>query len=195
MDAGKEISKKLIDWGPGCSIKYSFITPIFVAKNGKEQRCALRQEPLRAFSFIFFEQTLEATKLLNRLISLLDSEVLVPIYPEQFEVTNTGSLLGVTSLVSNDIEYCYNLQKIACGLYVYDRTGTFEPTVHTIDAVTTTTVSLTTEPITDALAAEDALFFPAVPCVLSDLKTRAITDDIFEIELTFTEKETWQIHS
>lgn len=195
MDTGKELSKKLIDWGEGMSVKYVFVTPLFVSDSGKEQRSALRGEPDRLFSVMFLEQKLEATKLVNRLISLLKTEVLVPIYSEVFECTNAGSLLGVTLLGSTAIQYCYNLQKIKCGLYVYDRTGTFEPTVHEITSVAASQVNITAEPIADALDAANALFFPAVPCVLESMDKQDITDELSQISLEFSEKETWQIHS
>lgn len=195
MDEGKELSKKLANWGGPVSLRYRFQTPLFIAQGGKEQRSALRSEPERGISFQFLEQTLEATKLFNRLVALLNSEVLVPIYPEQFACTNTGSLAGVSVITSDDIEHCYNLQKIACGLYVYDTTGAVEPTIHAIASVAATQVDLTGDPIVGAIDASVALFFPAVPCVLEKVEKKDVTDALSEIDLEFSEKETWQIHS
>jgi hypothetical protein len=176
------------EWSGGIDIRYAHNTVIYTATNKKEQRSSLRSLPARTISFKFFEDALLTTKQINQLRYTLRSEIAVPIYSEAFKVTNTGSLLGITSLISTNLQYLFNLQKYLGGLIVVDRTGVIPHEFRTISYASDTNVLI--DPIESALDAANAIFYPAMIGMVDDLRGLAhITDNLGEMNLTFNEKQ------
>jgi len=191
-----------IQWEGGVTLSYAYFTTLFSSQHEREQRSSLRNYPLRSMSFKLLKETLEASQVENRLIKYQQQEFVVPIFPERFECSNVGSLLGVTVITSDDIEFFYNLQKVNCadlattggGLIVADRTGTIAAKVYEILSLTATTVTLKA-PIADALDAANAEFYPAMSAYLDGYGKNMVTDSVFEFDIKVKEKQSWLIQS
>jgi len=191
-----------IQWEAGVTLSYSYFTTLFSSQHEREQRASLRNHPLRSMSFRLLMEILDASKVENRLIKYHQQEFVIPIFPERFECSNAGSLLGVTVINSDDIEFFYNLQKVNCadlastggGLIVADRTGTIEAKVYEILSLTTTTVTLKA-PIADALDGGNAEFYPAMSAYLDGYGKSMVTDGVFEFDIKVKEKQSWLIQS
>lgn len=191
-----------IEWGAGVMLAYTYFTTIFSSQHEREQRASLRNHPLRSMTFKLLVETLDASKVENRLIKYHQQEIVIPIFPERFECTNAGSLLGVTVINSDTIEYLYNLQKVNCadlastggGLIIADRTGTIEAKVYEILSLTATKVTLKA-PIADALDAANAEFYPALSAYLDGYEKTPETDELFSFDIKVKEKQSWLIQS
>lgn len=191
-----------IEWGGGVTLVYTYFTTLFSSQHEREQRSSLRNYPLRSMTFKLLMETLDASKVENRLIKYHQQEFVIPIFPERFECTNAGSLLGVTVLTSTTIAYLYNLQKVNCadlastggGLIIADRTGTIEAKVYEILSLTATTVTLKAS-IAEALDAGNAEFYPALSAYLDGYEKTAETDELFSFDITVKEKQSWLIQS
>jgi hypothetical protein len=177
------------EWSVGMDIDYSFTTVIHSSTNKKEQRVSLRDLPAREVSFKLLENAPQLTKEINKLLYTLRSEIAVPIFTEAFWVSNTGSLLGVTTLLSSGLTYLFNLQKYAGGLIIVDKTKTLPHEFRTISFVDNTQVVI--DPIEGNILAANAIFYPAIVGTVQDIANITdINDNLSDLSLSFKERYT-----
>jgi hypothetical protein len=167
------------------------LTTIAQAINTKEQRAGLRSAPLRTMSVSFFVDAFTAAKIRNKLIELGKTEIVVPIFSEQFTCSNIGSLAGVQVINTTAGANCFNLVNVAGGLVLFDKTETYDPEVLEIESVTTSQIDLAGGSITNPVLATNALFCPAMQAYVSGYSETHETDGYMTINITFVEKRQW----
>jgi hypothetical protein len=187
----------VIDWGKGVAVRYAFSSSIFQAYNTAEQRASLRSNPFRSISFSVTDHKDKIQEMVSSLLSLVDTQVIVPFYQEYFNCT--GYIVSGDATVSADLKYLYNLRKANV---VNFATSCFIIITDKYDKdwwIFTKIVSLSdTEIVLDLLGSSltrpyvNLLFFPALVANLKTFRKTNDTDTLATITAEFAEKETWE---
>jgi hypothetical protein len=192
----------LPDWRYGVNLNYAFETAINISQTTLEQRAAMREYPFRKMSCTFSGKVTDQQPLVNRLISLLKTNMVVPIFSEQFKctlITLEGTQGGgaMDFLTCENVANCYNLSvanQIDGGvrqwIVVFDKTGTYPPTKYQVSGITGNVISLWSE-LDYAYTASNMLIFPAFVGVLESFRKIPDTDSVSTINATFSEVESW----
>jgi hypothetical protein len=142
-------------------------------------------------SVSFFVNALDAAKIRNKLIELAKTEIIVPIFSEQFECSNVGSLASVSVIETTAGARQFNLRNVPGGLAVFDRTGVYVPEYMQIGAVSDTQINLIEGGIEQGITATNALFYPVMYAYVTEYSESHDTDGYMTIGITFTEKRAW----
>ena len=187
----------VIDWGKGVAVRYAFNSSIFQAYNTAEQRASLRSNPFRSISFSVTDHKDKIQEMVSSLLSLIDTQVIVPFYQEYFNCT--GYVVSGNATVAADLKYLYNLRKANV---VNSETSCFIIIADKYDKdwwLLTKIVSLSdTEIVLDLLGSTltkpytNLLFFPALVANLKTFRKTNDTDTLATITAEFSEKETWE---
>jgi hypothetical protein len=192
----------LPDWRYGVNMSYLFETSLHESQTTLEQRAALREHPLRKMSCSFSGRTADQQTLVNRLISLLKTTMVVPIFSEQLRctlITLEGTQGGGAAdfLTCENVADHYNMSvanQIDGGvrqwIVVFDKTGAYPPTKCQVSGITGDVLSLWSE-LDYAYAASNMLIFPAFVGVLESFKKTLETDSVSVFNTTFSEIESW----
>ena len=195
----KHLKDSYINWGGGFSVKYKFVTPIFISEQGKEQRTALRSLPTREISYSCLETAGITEKLINDLRSSSFHALDIPIYCERIKTTNTGSLQGLNKVDTENTAKLYNYRNLCGGVILVDRLGVLEPEILQLCTVSTgvkyiydTYFTLRTgHTITQAFLAASTDIFPIATCFFSGADFSVETDNLINTNLTYSEEKLW----
>jgi hypothetical protein len=189
----------LPDWGAGVSVRYTFATAMHLSQTTLEQRAALRSQPHREVSYVLSGKKVDQQPLVNRLISLLKTKMVVPLFFEEVLCTSwtlSGHQGGTDELTCVDVANRYNLtvvnevdaarQKIV----VFDRTGTYAPCICKVASISGNLITVSTE-LQYNYVASNMLIYPTMVGVLKSFEKTLDTDSVSSIAVAFSEVESW----
>ena len=183
--AGDTLFYFLPNWKFAINLKYLFKTALSTKRRKGEQRKALYRTPIRELSFSVTDEIL-FEKIWHYLMSKHDESFLLPLYTEPCKVQGSGSLLGVNSILVNDISDYHNLNNYTTYVLLIDLRYDDEGEILWIDSLTNDTINVTTNIVNNFLR-QTSYIFPLVDVFLYGHERIDVTDKMTKFVLTCRE--------
>lgn len=172
------------NWRGPVRIGYTFETVVAQNKYFREQRRALRTNPLRQLKAEYLLDGIAAEKFGNDLTYGHDKVFGVPVYSEHIYTSDT--LTGQNSFdASNDISKHWNLQNLCDYIMIVDH-GAGLAEVKEVASVVGSTITLERD-IVLTFTPHRVIIYPVFFALLETLQSRGVTDGLENIMPTFTE--------
>lgn len=171
------------DWAMPYQITLSMPTSIATTRRLHEQRKPLQNAVRRQIDVDIV--TFVGDKASNLLHAVGNRAFVVPIETEPISLTNSGSLLDLTTLnVAENLNDYSHLQR---GLYIVARNLATGATVLCEKTTQTANTIVLREGFPSAWNAGDVVIYPTMPCTIKGFDTKAITNRSRMFGLTFNE--------
>jgi len=172
------------DWSKKVSEIYKLQTAIKTNEKLYEQRRPLVPEFVREVKATFVEKGYIGQRLFFLLQYIKDKEINVPIYSE---LMTGGVYNGNTTITVNEvITYYWNLQNLCSYVIIINWVDDkFE--VRGLSSVSGKILTLTEAIVNTYASVKACTIYPVFVGMLKDTSTKHISDDVFEVAVTFEE--------